>query len=109
MWTLFLDDTRAPFPQFAEMPLEQARSYAEAIKMMEEKGCPSFVSFDHDLGEGPTGKDVAEWMVCKDMEEGGKWMPPNFNFAVHSANFYGAESIRSYLTQYLEKKKEECK
>jgi len=50
---VYLDDIRTP-------PREDwviARDFEEAI--VESRGLPDFISFDHDLGEGLTGYDFA--------------------------------------------------
>lgn len=82
-----------------------ARNYDEAISIMEEHGCPYYMSFDHDLGiygaVEKTGKHVAEWMVERDLNYG-NFFPDNFDFYVHSQNSVGAENIKKYLTNYFE-------
>jgi hypothetical protein len=75
---------------------------------MRERGCPDFVSFDHDLGDRhePTGYDVAKWMVNKDLDMDGEFMPDKFMFEVHSANPPGRENIAGLLNSYLKSKRE---
>ena len=46
------------------------------------------------------GVDLAKWLVEKDMDNPG-FIPPNFQFFVHSQNPIAAERIKSYLGQYL--------
>ena len=101
----FLDDVRLT-PGDCNITWRDAD---EAVSWMEENGCPSFISFDHDLGEEqggysfklkPTGLDVVKWMVERDIESPG-FIPKDFDFDVHSANPVGAKNIRSYLKQYL--------
>lgn len=104
-WKLFLDDIREIDSVLLIYDIDKykiARSYDEATKLMIEFGCPIFVSFDHDLGWNPrTGKDVANWMVSRDMMMDGKFIPKNFDFQVHSANPIGSENIKVYLNNYL--------
>jgi len=98
MIKLFIDDIRNP-------PTDDyvvVRSYAEAVGYMRINGCPDYISFDHDLGDNvPTGYDIAKWMVERDLNDKGKFIPANFHFDVHSANPVGAENIRSLLNRYL--------
>lgn len=70
---------------------------------MKQNGCPDYISFDHDLGDigTKTGKDVANWIVERDQELEGKFIPENFEFNVHSANPVGTENIEGLLKQYL--------
>jgi len=85
-WKLYIDDTRSPEGDDWTI----ARSYKEAIKFCDDKGKPSEVSFDHDLGEDvPSGLEIAREMLRHD------WMPDKTN--VHSANPIGAERIREVI------------
>lgn len=95
-WKLFIDDIRKVDDGFI-----LARSVDEAIKLIEEKGFPKEISFDHDLGENvPTGKDFSNLIVEKILD--GEWiLPSNFKFNVHSDNTVGSENIRSYLNSFL--------
>ena len=96
---LFIDDIRNP----ATNDFAIVRSAADAYEFMEAFGCPDFISFDHDLGESdaPTGFDVAKWMVDRDLDTGGKFIPANFDYYVHSANPVGAANITGLLDNYL--------
>lgn len=76
-----------------------ARSHDEAIKLIKEKGFPTFVSFDHDLGDGKDGIAVARYLIEADLDHGS--MPANFDFEVHSANPVGRANIRGLLENYI--------
>lgn len=54
--------------------------------------CKIFVSFDHDLGFGINGYDVAKWIVENEI--------PITGFTVHSMNPIGAKNIINLLTHY---------
>ena len=95
-YALYLDDVR-PIPD----GYVAARCSLSAITIMVEKGCPSFISFDHDLGEQDTGMVVVNWMINRDLNKGGTFIPKDFDFAVHSANPCGAANIEGKLRQYL--------
>lgn len=95
-WKLFLDDLRAA-------PSEcwvTARDVAEAQALIMARGMPAQASFDHDLGDGPSGYALARWMVEQDL--GGEHpLPDGFMFTVHSRNPVGSTNIKSLLTGYL--------
>jgi hypothetical protein len=74
-----------------------------AIDYMETNGCPNFISFDNDLKRELEGKDLAKWIVEKDMDNPG-FIPKDFQFFVHSQNISAKKDIYSYLGQYLEQR-----
>lgn len=82
---LWLDDVRDP----PDDGWNVVRSYAEFIQWLIQNGLPGVVSFDHDLGEGPSGYDAAKWMI----EHYG--MPRIWY--VHSMNYHGCRRIRELL------------
>ena len=100
---LYIDDIRNPDTAGFDI----VRSYDDAVFYMRLRGCPHFISFDHDLGDAdaPTGYDIAKWMVERDMNDSGGFIPADFDFAVHSANPVGAENIKGLLDNYLEVRK----
>lgn len=95
---IYLDDIR-------DLPDETwtlARTYQEAVQLVEQYGFPDEVSFDHDLGlmDYPlTGMDFAHFLIDLDLDSGS--MPGHFSFKVHSANPTGAENIRSLMAGYM--------
>ena len=99
MTKLFIDDIRDP----ASDGFVIVRSAAYAYEFMINQGCPDFISFDHDLGESdaPTGFDIAKWMVNRDLDCNGQFIPRDFEFHVHSANPVGAANIQGLLNNYL--------
>ena len=101
-YSLYLDDVRVPK---SDRAWTIVRSYDEAIELMIKHGCPKYMSFDHDLGEGLSGYDVAKWMVIKDHANEGAFIPEEFEYNVHSANPVGAEYIRSHLEHYMSYKR----
>lgn len=96
---LFIDDIRQP----PDNTYAVVRSYNDAIAYMESMGCPEYISFDHDLGDDDqgTGYDVAKWMVDKDLDANGQFIPDDFEYNVHSANPVGARNITGLLDNYL--------
>jgi hypothetical protein len=101
---LFLDDERFPADDGNEWHI--VRSVAEAQAFIAEHGCPTFITFDHDLGyQGrdllPTGFDLAKWLVDEDLNAGGRFFPDGFWYFVHSMNPIGAANINGLLFEYL--------
>jgi len=94
---LFLDDLRIP----TESGYAVVRSYDDAVHFMRTRGCPDFISFDHDLQTLTTGYDVAKWIVDRDMDSRGDFIPNNFSFYVHSMNPVGKKNIEMLLNNYL--------
>lgn len=97
-YQMFLDDERFPVDETMVI----VRSVFDAITVMEKRGCPEFISFDHDLGpECQTGMDLAKWLVEFDQYRKGKFIPANFSFRVHSQNPVGKANIEGLMNQYL--------
>lgn len=95
---LFIDDERYP-PDDGNIWVI-VRDTATAIAYLED-GCPKFISFDHDLGDGLDAIAVVNWMIDKDLDEQGRFIPADFDFYVHSQNPVGVKNINSKLRQYL--------
>lgn len=99
-YKLFIDDLRDP-PEQPDANWIVVRSYDAAVELMTASGCPWYVSFDNDLGTAKEGKDIAKWMSERDLDIPG-WMPPDFDFYVHSQNFGGPiEDIEVLLRNHL--------
>ena len=94
---LYLDDIRTPQGTFDHIE----RSSESAIKFMRRFGCPTFISFDHDLGGDDTAMAVVKYMTERDLDENGRFIPEGFEFNVHSANPVGAANIEGYLDSYM--------
>lgn len=99
-YALFIDDERDPPEDGKDWVV--ARSFLRALRIMViEKGMPSHISFDHDLGPGmPTGKDIAQELVNLHLD-GQIEFPEDFTFYVHSQNPVGAKNIQMALDGYL--------
>ena len=100
---LFLDDVRTP----TSSNYAVVRSYDDAVHYIRSMGMPNHISFDHDLGDAEThtGLDVAKWIVERDMDDNGTFIPADFTFNVHSANPPGKKNIEGLLNNYLEFRK----
>ena len=100
MYKMFIDDERFP-PKDGE-DWKIARNLKEVQNLVLTQGMPSFISFDHDLGEDePTGYDVTKWLIEKELD-GEITFPSGFSFYVHSQNPIGKVNIEGLLNRYLE-------
>ena len=102
MTSMYLDDERHPK---TERDWFIVRTYNEALQYIVSHDCPSYISFDHDLGTEKTGYDFAKALVEFDLDSNMSYIPEDFEFNVHSANPVGRDNIRMYLTTYLEMRK----
>ena len=103
-YRLFIDDERIANLRDDES-MVIVRTYEEAVEAMTNLGCPSYVSFDHDLGDNiPSGHEIAKWMVEQDMNMDGEFFPEEFEFFVHSQNSVGRLNIIGVLESYFKYK-----
>lgn len=123
-YRLFLDDIRNPADvKWIQLPLAPwviVRKYEDFVKVIEQRGLPEFIAFDHDLADEhypfnepkggiahpktipyddykeKTGFHAAKWLVdyCLDND---KKLPM---FVVHSMNRVGSENITSLLNNF---------
>lgn len=116
---LFLDDIRhVKDVTWVELPTVKkwfiVRNYDEFTHLIEKKGLPEFISFDHDLAEEhyndsmmlfqdpyhsfkeQTGADCARWLTdyCYDLNLD---LP---KYQIHSMNSIGGANIKSILESY---------
>jgi hypothetical protein len=96
---LFLDDDRFPPDDGQEWVI--VRTSQEAIDYCLANGVPSFISFDHDLGEDDDAMIFVKWMIETDMDRFWKFIPKDFSFYVHSQNPIGSENIIGLIENYL--------
>lgn len=96
-YKLFLDDERFPITQETWVICRSFEGFKATIL---KNGCPNYISFDHDLGDGPTGKDCASWLI-EALLDNVLTLPSDFAFYVHSQNPIGAMNIQSLLHNYL--------
>lgn len=108
-YRIFLDNEReAKDVTWMRLPIDYyivVRSYLSFVSLIEIDGLPTFVSFDHDLGDvdcvtmcktEKTGYDCAKWL-CEYCSVNGLYLP---NYAVHSMDQVGKENITSILESY---------
>lgn len=97
---MYIDDIRNPKGEFDII----VRSSVETIDYMNENVCPSFISFDHDLGGDDTSIVIVHYMIEKDLNSNGKYIPEGFTWNIHSANPVGVLNIDSLLKSYMKYK-----
>ena len=97
---LYIDDIRTPKGSFDKI----VRTSSEAINFVETNGCPDFISFDHDLGADDTSMIFLKWLINKDLDMNGNFIPIDFTWNVHSANPVGEANINGYLKSYMTQK-----
>lgn len=94
---MFIDDLRDAEKYFST-PMVTVRSYYEAVEYVNKHGLPSFISFDHDLGDENepemTGYSFAKFLIDYIIDNN---IRERFAFNVHSANPVGAANITSYI------------
>jgi hypothetical protein len=98
-YTMFLDDERVPSDGLiaATDNLAVCRNFDDAVATVERLGLPEHICFDHDLGEGKTGHDLAKWLVDFAM---GCPIPPVIKYSIHSQNPIGAANIKGVIDGY---------
>jgi len=97
MTRMYIDDIRTPKSSKFNIIV---RSSHDAIEFMMKHGCPSYISFDHDLGVYDTSMNIVHFMIKRDLDNNG-FIPEDFTFNVHSANPVGAKNITETLQSYL--------
>jgi len=92
---LFIDDLRElnyVYPKENQRDWIIARTYSEAINALNKYNI-SFISFDHDLGIGKTGYDIAKYIEEKVYNKEMK-IP---DYKIHSANPVGKQNIERLM------------
>lgn len=120
-YMLFLDDIRRPKGTFSYMGLPVfneknwiiVRNYYAFISLIEKKGIPEVISFDHDLADEhykqqefdyskedseKTGYHCAKWLIDYCMDN--KLELPH-EIIIHSMNPYGSMNIKSLFETYF--------
>ncbi len=105
MWKLFLDDERWPKTDGWVI----ARSSLDAIELVKQRGMPTEIAFDHDLGFA-FDDDLGEyfdttmkfiWWVIDNHYDHDLEIPVGFKYTVHSQNPIGAANIKSLMDGFL--------
>lgn len=103
-YKIFFDDIRTVEMVYGpgkNEEFEVVRNVEDFKELIEERGIPSFISFDHDLGLDSDGNiaedayDAVKWMVY-DKEYDLRYM----QFGVHSDNPVGAENIMKLIRNW---------
>lgn len=101
-WKLFLNNQTEP----AETGWTVCTCVNEAIRVCEYFGLPNEISFDYDLGTGPspknyenTGAGFAQWLVDS-VKQGYLDLPENFKYQVHSQHLQGKDQILDIMNRF---------
>lgn len=98
---IWIDDERPiPAPPFNWGVVVHVHNYEEAEEFLYKYlkyGNTVYVDFDHDLGEGKTGYDVAKWIVAGGNQD-------QLRYRIHSMNPVGRANIEQLLSHYGYKK-----
>jgi len=97
IYTMYIDDIRTPQKEYDVI----TRSSVETEEYLIRNGCPTHISFDHDLGGDDTAMRIVKFIIEMDLDMDSNWIPDNFTYNVHSANPVGAANIEGYLKSYL--------
>lgn len=95
-WKLWVDDQLDdPDQEWRHCPkgFFGATSVIEAVQLVEELGCPSFMDLDCDLGEGGRIQDFLKYL-----ENEHSMTPPKWK--VHSQNPVAAENVNSFMESW---------
>lgn len=112
-YNMFIDDERYP-PMGDGNLWVICRNKTDVQWYVESQGFPSFISFDHDLGEDqPTGLDIAAYLVDLDIDSNDSDDTTYGNlvdcaFYVHSQNPIGKANIEGLLNGYFKFCKKEA-
>jgi hypothetical protein len=107
-WRLFLDDERMPEDarwSFCNI----ARTVDEAIKLIDERGLPQSISFDHDLGKDQPVATVFMWhLINGHLDE--KWDCRSIKHVqIHTANPEGAKNLIGLWEGFIQDQGIKCK
>lgn len=107
-WGLFLDDERMPV-DVSWSSCEIARTVDEAIKLIDEKGLPQSISFDHDLGKDQPVATVFMWhLINGHLDE--KWDCSKIKLVqIHSANPEGVKNLIGLWEGFIQDQGIKCK
>ena len=96
MYKLFIDDERNPVTNDWVI----VKNSTEATHVVQTRGCPSEIAFDHDLGADDTSIVFINWFINQILD-GYLEFPPDFKYNVHSQNPIGAANIESKMDQII--------
>ena len=107
-WFLFIDDLRDPgFPECVSsgvnpnLPWVIARTSSQARAAVEQRGMPTRMALDHDLGEFSGGQtdEVPKFLgwLAYEYWNGNTRIP---DYTIHSANKVGAANMKSFMDSW---------
>ena len=102
-YKIFLDDLRTVEMVYGpgrDSEFEIVRNVDDFKKMVEERGVPDYISFDHDLGLRDNGETMDAYEVVKWMVFDKEYDLRNMEFFVHSANPLALGKISSLINNW---------
>lgn len=108
-YKLFLDDKRHPrhteeyqyFDKEFFEDIKIARTYDEAVNMMNECGIPYVLMLDYDLGEDiHTGLNVVNYFIAM-VRQNPFALDPDFEYFTHTDSRAGAVLMKEVLDDFL--------
>lgn len=107
MWKLWLDDDagKPGMEAFRNPPDNSwmvAHSSTEAIGLIDSHGPPSYISFDHDLGQFEDGSEDTAIIVIRYLTD--NHYDANVEYDVHSRNPNGRANIISKMNSWAKSK-----
>src|SRR4249919_2061678 len=100
-YTLFIDDFRDKTWELGADVLV-VRSCAEAENAVCIFGLPAVISFDYDLGKGPSGLAFLQWLI-KAHRDGRYDLSKVQKVIIHSANPIGAQNLQGLWDGFASK------
>src|SRR5574343_1277054 len=100
-YSIYIDDERTLPEQYKNTDEEfhLVRTVNEAIKLIQQKGMPKFISFDYYLEYGTT-LPLIEWMYYEMKLGDLEISKDGFKYAVHSASSDGKEKIDEMFNKW---------
>ena len=97
---IFLDDERVPKVEDFSFIVRCWTDWCILLNWCKKNRIKiSYISFDHDLGEGNSGYDCCKLLVEMDIEN--QLLSKDFSYNIHSGNIIGGNNIKWYLKNCL--------
>lgn len=101
---LFLDDERFPPNDGRDWAI--VRTVPAAVAWIVKHGLPTHLAFDNDLQHRLEGRHLAKWLIRRDFESGGTFLPDDFSWYAHSQN--SVNGINDLLGDWLRTRSRYC-
>lgn len=100
-WNLFLDDERKLPRCLEDRNFTIARTAKEAIRLVSEKGLPTEMWLDHDLGiPNQDAPLFMHWLINTVLDTNSLAKAARLKVRIHSHNAIGAENMKRLWEQF---------